>query len=135
MNSFRRITTLHHVADTSSVVLITRSVDDRFGCPCLDCEINGTTAPSTGVWRYFPLVTTDPNAITPSIHSGPHVAGTVLGRVSPTGTVAVVCSVSGDFVDPVHWASTSDWDYITSPMPGWVSDALINTNGATAPRC
>jgi hypothetical protein len=47
----------------------------------------------------------------------------------------VVCSVSGDFVDPVHWPSTSDWDYITSPMSGWVSDALINTNGATAPRC
>src|SRR5450759_3474812 len=94
-----------------------------------------STAPSAGVWGYFPLVTTDPNAITPSIHTGPHVANTVLGRVSPTGTVAVVCSVSGDFVDPVHWASTSDWDYITSPMPGWVSDALINTNGATAPRC
>src|SRR5664280_2548000 len=94
-----------------------------------------STAPSAGVWGYFPLVTTDPNAITPSIHTGPHVADTVLGRVSPTGTVAVVCSVSGDFVDPVRWASTSDWDYITSPMPGWVSDALINTNGATAPRC
>jgi len=94
-----------------------------------------STAPSAGVWGYFPLVTTDPNAITPSIHTGPHVANTVLGRVSPTGTVAVVCSVSGDFVDPVHWPSTSDWDYITSPLSGWVSDALINTNGATAPRC
>ena len=77
-----------------------------------------STAPSAGVWGYFPLVTTDPNAITPSIHTGPHVANTVLGRVSPTGTVAVVCSVSGDFVDPVHWPSTSDWDYITSPDVG-----------------
>src|SRR5664280_1796794 len=84
MNSFRRITKLHHVADTSSVAfIITRSVDDRFGCTCSDCEINGMTAPSTGVWGYFPLVTTDPNAITPSIHTGPHVADRVLGRVSP----------------------------------------------------
>src|SRR5450759_4321912 len=33
-----------------------------------------STAPSAGVWGYFPLVTTDPNAITPSIHTGPHVA-------------------------------------------------------------
>lgn len=93
----------------------------------------------TGVWGSFPLISEVQDSVT--VRDTPSTSGSPVGRIYVGGSVNVVCSSPGEYVSTANSGSSSNWDRVTSPTSGWVSDAYVDTRtagspqGAIAPRC
>ena len=93
----------------------------------------------TAVWGSFPLISEVQDSVT--VRDTPSMSGTPVGRIYVGESVNVVCSTAGGYVSTAYTGSSSNWDWVTSPTSGWVSDAYVDTRtagshqGAVAPRC
>jgi len=88
--------------------------------------------PYSSVWSWAPLVSGLPLSV--HVHPTTNIYSGNLATVY--GEVAIVCSAVGQTVSTTYFgvpASSSNWDYVTYPIAGWVADVFIQTS--VPPRC
>ena len=68
------------------------------------------------------------------IREAPYRTAGVIGSVPTGDAVKVVCTAQGDPVQQDNGIDNRQWNYITSPLVGWVPDAFTDVGGVVAPQ-
>lgn len=92
-------------------------------------EADETTAASDGPARYPLLVDT-----TLTVRAGPYLDAEKIGQIPANGTVLVTCTAPGDPVQETEDVVNDQWNRITAPVDGWVSDAYVDSGSSPAPQ-
>jgi hypothetical protein len=85
------------------------------------------------VWGSYPLISSVTQFV--SVRAIPSSSSTAVAKIYVGENVDVVCSVTGENVTTESGNSSSNWDYVRTPAPGWVADAYVTTPGSLVPRC